>query len=43
MDIVRKGSSAKQEKIADRPNLSETVSDILIYEAGEKGRCYTDG
>jgi uncharacterized protein (DUF2336 family) len=33
--IVRQGSAGKQEAIAARPNLSETVSDALITHAGE--------
>ncbi len=34
--IVEKGSAAKQEAIAARPNVSENVSDALITTAGEK-------
>jgi uncharacterized protein (DUF2336 family) len=35
VEIVRFGSSIKQEAIASRPNLSETVSDALITLGGE--------
>ncbi len=35
VDIVRKGSAPKQEAIAGRPNLAETVSDALITHAEE--------
>jgi len=35
VEIVRFGSSIKQEAIASRPNLSETVSDALITHGGE--------
>ena len=35
IDIVRFGSSTKQEAIAGRPNLGETVSDALITHAEE--------
>lgn len=34
--IVRQGSQIKQEAIAIRPNISETVSDVLITDAGER-------
>ena len=33
--IVRRGSSAQQEAVADRPEVSEAVSDALIEDAGE--------
>ena len=36
VDVVKEGSSAKQEAIAGRPHVSEKVSDMLIAEAGEK-------
>ncbi|MGE3624590.1 MAG: DUF2336 domain-containing protein [Bdellovibrionales bacterium] len=36
VEIVSRGSAAKQEAIAGRPHVSETVSDVLIAEAGEK-------
>ena len=35
IDLVRVGSSIKQEAIASRPNLTETVSDALITHAEE--------
>jgi uncharacterized protein (DUF2336 family) len=35
VDLVRRGSSLKQEMIAARPNLTETVSDALITHATE--------
>ena len=35
IEIVRHGSSSKQEAIASRPNLTETVSDALITHAEE--------
>ncbi len=36
VEIVRRGSSVKQEAIASRPNVSEIVSDALITTASEK-------
>ncbi len=33
--IVRSGSSAKQEAVAERPNVTEMVSDVLIETADE--------
>ena len=35
IEIVRSGSSGKQEAVASRPNLTETVSDALITHANE--------
>jgi uncharacterized protein (DUF2336 family) len=35
IEIVRRGSSLKQEAIASRPNLTETVSDALITHGEE--------
>src|SRR6185437_10215577 len=35
VDLVRRGSARKQEIIASRSNLTETVSDALINLAGE--------
>jgi uncharacterized protein (DUF2336 family) len=35
VEIVRRGSSLKQEAIASRPNLTETVSDALITHGEE--------
>jgi uncharacterized protein (DUF2336 family) len=35
IEIVRGGSCLKQEAIASRPNLSETVSDVIITHAEE--------
>jgi uncharacterized protein (DUF2336 family) len=36
VQIIQRGSSAKQEAIAGRPNVSEKVSETLIAEASEK-------
>jgi uncharacterized protein (DUF2336 family) len=36
VEIVKRGSSMKQEAIAGRPNVSETVSEALIEGASEK-------
>ena len=36
MQVIKRGSSAKQEAIAGRPNVSEKVADALITEASEK-------
>ena len=35
VDLVRRGSAPKQEAIAGRPNLTETVSDALVTHAAE--------
>lgn len=37
IEIVRRGSSLKQEAVASRPNLTEVVSDALITHGG--GAC----
>jgi uncharacterized protein (DUF2336 family) len=36
IEIVRQGSGLKQEAVASRPNLAETVSDAVITHGGEK-------
>ncbi|HET6306766.1 MAG TPA: DUF2336 domain-containing protein [Rhodopila sp.] len=36
IEIVRQGSGLKQEAVASRPNLTETVSDAVITHGGEK-------
>lgn len=36
VQVIKRGSSAKQEAIAGRPNVSEKVSEALITEASEK-------